>query len=336
MKVKSYIITIILIIIFIELSSISSSQGVFNLYYDFSQRRLRQSIYIDGTELEKVYTLAEANLDRIRSLWTTAQIAAALSLEALVGISDAFDSRIQEVRPYPGQIEAAREILYLIERSSFIDSTRLTKDNPEGTKVQDAYSLRAIPQVHGAVMNNIYLTLDILNKYRAMLDSGQEINPEDIESLSLIQNILAVSVTVLANISERRVFRVISPKSNEHLPAFSVEESGTNSGTMITQYLAAQLVALNKILSGAISVKPPTASEWPMISLDKLVGERLGEIIDNVEICLAVELLVSFLGTEFRLASGGSLGKGTQIAYDIIKGAGIEEIGEDRQLSRVL
>jgi histidine ammonia-lyase len=269
---------------------------------------------------------------RAERLSQTADIAGCLSLEALNGTVLAFDERIHALRPFPRQQECAA---YL---RSLLAGSELTRGH-DPSNVQDAYTLRCIPQVHGAVRDAIaYARWAFSIELNAVTDNpliflGDD--PDDItvlsggnfhgEPLAIALDYLGLAVAELGNIAERRIMRLTDEASNTHvLPAFLTSEGGLNSGFMITQYTAAALATENKILAHPASVDtiPSSANVEDHVSMGMTAGLKLRAILDNVEQILAIELLAAAQGVDFRLrvmGAGARLGRGTAAAYALIR-----------------
>jgi histidine ammonia-lyase len=261
----------------------------------------------------------------------TADVAGCLSLEALNGTDLAFDERIHNLRPYPRQKECAAYLRSLLKDSEF------TREH-SSLNVQDAYTLRCIPQVHGAVRDAIAYArwvfeielnavtdnplIFIDDKDEITVLSGGNFHGEP---LAIAMDYLAFSIAELGNISERRVMRLTDECSNTHtLPAFLTEEGGLNSGFMILQYTAAALATENKVLSHPASVDtiPTSANVEDHVSMGATSALKLRDVIDNVEKILAVELMSAAQGVNFRMQVIGAdkkLGQGTRVAYDVIR-----------------
>ena len=263
----------------------------------------------------------------------TADIAGCLSLEALNGTDLAFDARIHALRPFPRQQECARYLRGLLRGSS------LTREHAS-TNVQDAYTLRCIPQVHGAVRDAIAYARWVFEiELNAVTDNPLLFIDEasgaiDVlsggnfhgEPLAIAMDYLAFAVSELGNIAERRLMRLTDDNSNTHvLPAFLTREGGLNSGFMILQYTAAALATENKVLAHPASVDtiPTSANVEDHVSMGVTAGLKLRDVIDNVEHILAIELMAAAQGIDFRrqeLGEGARLGRGTAAAYALIRG----------------
>lgn len=262
----------------------------------------------------------------------TADIAGCLSLEALNGTDLAFDERIHNLRPYPRQVECAKYLRRLLEGSQF------TREHGS-LNVQDAYTLRCIPQVHGAVRDaityarwvfeielnavtdNPLIFIDDATDEITVLSGGNFHG----EPLAIAMDYLAFSISELGNISERRVMRLTDECSNTHtLPAFLTREGGLNSGFMILQYTAAALATENKVLSHPASVDtiPTSANVEDHVSMGVTAGLKLRAVLSNVERILAIELMSAAQGIDFRrqvVGADKTPGRGTRGAYDLIR-----------------
>jgi histidine ammonia-lyase len=259
---------------------------------------------INGTQFMAA-TLALA-LVRARRLAQAGDIACALSVEALQGSRTSFLPQIHALRPLRGQRAAAANILRLLEGSAIIEAHRWCD------KVQDAYSLRCAPQVHGA-------SRDLLDY--AGYTAGVELNAatdnplvlvddEDLVSngnfhgqpLAFALDTLAMAVSELASISERRIERLVNPNLSDGLPAFLTTDGGLNSGFMIPQYVAASLVSENKSLCHPASVDsiPTSAGQEDHVSMGNASGLKAWQVVANSERAVAIELLAGAQAVEFH------------------------------------
>ena len=265
-------------------------------------------------------------------LMQAADVIGCLSLEALHGTPLAFDARIHQLRPLPRQIECAAHLRSLLEGSEF---TRPY----DPTNVQDAYSLRCIPQVHGAVREAIaYLRWMMEIELNAVTDNplifvDEATGNVDVlsggnfhgEPLAIALDYLAIAITELGNISERRLMRLVDEASNiGTLPAFLTAQGGLNSGFMIVQYTAAALATENKVLAHPASVDtiPTSANVEDHVSMGCTAALHARQIIENVEHILSLELFAAAQGVDFRKAKQGGnakLGRGTQPVYDRVR-----------------
>jgi len=271
-------------------------------------------------------------VQRARLLSFVADVAGCLSLEALHGTARAFDDRIHQLRPHPRQVKCAAYLRELLAGSQF---TR----HPDATNVQDAYTLRCIPQVHGAVRDAIaYARWVVAIELNAVTDNPLIFIDDDSgeievlsggnfhgEPLAIATDYLGLAVTEMGNFSERRIMRLLDAASNEHvLPAFLIKDGGLNTGLMILQYTAAALATENKVLAHPASVDtiPTSANVEDHVSMGCTAAVKARQIIENVEAILAIELLTAAQGIDFRaqeIGPGARLGKGTQQAYDLIR-----------------
>jgi histidine ammonia-lyase len=258
-----------------------------------------------------------------------ADVAGALSLEALHGTAWAFDERIHAARPHPRQTDCAAAMRRLLEGSTFVRP-------PDDPDPQDAYTLRCIPQVHGACHDAIKyarwvveIELNSATDNPLIFFEGDE--PVAIsggnfhgEPLAIAFDYLGLGMTELGNMAERRLTRLTDGSSNRHvLPDFLTEHGGLNSGFMVTQYTAAALASENKSLVHPASADTiPTSANWEdHVSNGPIAARQARRIIGNVETILAIELLAAAQGVDFRRRAmpGARLGRGTQVAYDLIR-----------------
>lgn len=260
-----------------------------------------------------------------------ADISAALTLEALNGITDAFDSRVHEVRPHCGQINCAQNLLKLTAES------RLTTRQGQ-IRVQDAYTLRCIPQIHGAsrdaldyVINKINIEINAATDNPLIFADDQTVISGGNfhgQPMALAFDFLGIALAELANVSERRIERLVNPQLSG-LPAFLTEKGGLHSGFMIAQYAAAALVSENKVLAHPASVDsiPSSANQEDHVSMGTIAARKAREILFNTTNVLAIELMAAAQAIDFKGAEG--LGNGTRIAYDKIREQ-VATLHEDR------
>jgi len=259
-----------------------------------------------------------------------ADVAGALSLEALHGTLWAFDPRIHAARPHPRQVDAAACMRGLLAGSTFVRP-------PDHPDVQDAYTLRCIPQVHGACHDAIKYARWVVDiELNSATDNPLIFWEEDGtpiaisggnfhgEPLAIAFDYLGLGMTELGNMSERRLTRLTDGTSNRHtLPDFLTREGGLNSGFMLIQYTAAALASENKALVHPASADTiPTSANWEdHVSNGPIAGRQARQIIRNVERIIAIELLAAAQGIDFRREAlpGAILGRGTQIAYDLVR-----------------
>ncbi len=261
----------------------------------------------------------------------TADIAAALSFEAQRGITTALDKRVHEVRPHKGQIDTADNLLELLKNSNMT-----TKQGD--LKVQDAYSLRCTPQVHGATKDALnYIRDKVLIEINSVTDNPIIFDETGIsggnfhgQPVALPFDFMSIALAEIANISERRLERLVNPSLSK-LPAFLVEKGGLNNGFMIVQYSAAALVSENKTLSHPASVDsiPSSANQEDHVSMGTIGARKAMEIMKNTRRVLAMEIMCACQGIDLRGNKG--LGKGTKPAYDMVRSK-VSKLTEDREL----
>ena len=267
------------------------------------------------------------------NLLKTADIAAALNFEAQNGVVDALDPRVHEVRPHSGQLATARNLRKLLEGS------KNTSRQGE-IRVQDAYSLRCCPQIHGASKDAVNYVRDHVDIEINSVTDNPIIFKDDRAGISggnfhgqpmaLSFDFLKIAESELANVSERRIERLVNP-AYSGLPAFLTPNGGVNSGFMIVQYSAAALVSENKVLAHPASVDsiPSSAGQEDHVSMGTIAARQAGEIGRNVRRVLAMDLMVACQGIDMRGNKG--LGKGTQAAYDLVR-KHVARLEEDRPL----
>ncbi len=258
---------------------------------------------INGTQ----FMAAQAALLLVRAqrLARAADCACALSLEALQGSRSSFIPQVHELRPLRGQGASARNVLRLLESSAIIESHRWCD------KVQDAYSIRCAPQVHGASRDLLdYVEYTVVTELNAATDNPLVLVDDDMlvsagnfhgQPLAFALDALAMAVAELASISERRLERLVNPNLSDGLPAFLTTDGGLNSGFMIPQYVAASLVSENKSLCHPASVDsiPTSAGQEDHVSMGNASGLKAWQVVANSERALAIELLAAAQAVEF-------------------------------------
>lgn len=283
----------------------------------------------NGTTIMTAVGLLETA--RAIKLADLADISGCLSLEALNGTLSAFDERIHQLRPHPRQIDCARNLRNILEGSEFVRGF-------DPTNVQDAYTLRCIPQVHGACRDAVAYAEWLLKiELNSVTDNPMIFRNEDGtidvisggnfhgEPLALAFDYLTIALSELGNISERRTMRLTDESSNAHvLPAFLTEDGGLNSGFMIVQYTAAALCTENKVLAHPASVDtiPSSANVEDHVSMGVTAALKLRQVSRNLETILALELFCSAQGIDLRKkrdAKGKELGRGTRELYGKIR-----------------
>jgi histidine ammonia-lyase len=254
------------------------------------------------------------------ALLEQAILAAALSCEALLAVSEAFHSGLHAASLQPGNLYVAEKLRALWQGSQFIDSK---------PKVQDAYSIRCTPQVLGPVRD----TLEFLRGNFARVLNAASDNPLIVDetkisggnfhgqAMSMWHDFLAISTATIANIAERRVFRMVTPELSEGLPPMLVKHSGLDSGLMMPQYTAAALVSDNKTLAHPDSVDsiPSSANQEDHVSMGANAARHALEVLDNVRYVIAIELLTAAQAIDLRPQGPAGLGIGTRKAYDLVR-----------------
>jgi histidine ammonia-lyase len=244
---------------------------------------------------------------RAKRLSRIADVAGAMSLEALKGTPAAFDSRLQDARPHPGQKAVAKHLLSLLEGSEIRES-HLEEDS----RVQDAYSLRCMPQVHGAVRGALAHCEDVLLIESASATDNPLVFAESSEVISggnfhgaplaLGFDYAAIAIADLMGMSERRTDRLVNPDKNEGLPAFLAREPGVQSGFMTAHVVAASLVNEARVLAHPASIDNITTSggKEDHVSMGMTSALKLRAVVDLAEHLLAIELLAAAEGLEHR------------------------------------
>ncbi len=259
------------------------------------------------------------------SLLATAELAAALSFQALRGITDALDPRIHELRGQPGQCASAAALRGLLEGSLFA-----TRQGQE--RVQDAYALRCAPQVHGASRDAIgYAAAAVGRELNAVTDNPLIMPNGDIVSggnfhgqpVALAMDFLGIALAELASISERRIERLVNPSLSNGLPAFLAPRGGLNSGFMIVQYVAAALVSEDKVLAHPASVDsiPSSANQEDHVSMGTIAARKARTILENAQRVLAIEILSACQAVDLRASAMGRGGESEALLSTATRGA---------------
>jgi len=291
---------------------------------------------LNGTE--GMSAMSAIALDRARRLVEAADIAVALTVEAMMGSGRPFRPEVHELRPHPGQIRSAQRIADLLDGSSIMASH--TDDFEHA--VQDAYSLRCSPQVHGAVTDTLDHMEAVLVREMGSVVDNPIVFPETGEVLSggnfhgqplaFILDFATIAVSELASISERRTNRILDPVRSRGLPAFLAADPGLDSGYMISQYVQAALVAENKVLAHPASIEsiPTSGGQEDHVSMGWGAGKKLLEVLDNVRRVLAIEILCAVQGIDYR--SPLEAAAGTARIADVVR-EHVPSLTEDRSLS---
>ena len=259
---------------------------------------------LNGTQAMTAYALYA--LIRTNNLLKVSDITGAMTLEALLGTLTPFDNRIQDIRNHTGQKLVAENFRKILAGSQIVESHKFSDH-----KVQDAYSLRCIPQVHGAVRDTFaFASLVLLNEANGVTDNPLVFPAEnDVLSggnfhgapVAQTADFLTIALTDLASIAERRIEHMLDPSVSQ-LPAFLTEEGGLNSGFMMAHVTAAALVSESKVLSHPASVDsiPTSANKEDHVSMGYHAARKLAQVTRNLENVLAIELLCAAQAIDFR------------------------------------
>ena len=265
-------------------------------------------------------------------LMKAADIAAAMSLEALRGTRTAYDERISRIRPHPGQLVTSGNLLKLT------DDSRIMESHEHCGKVQDAYSLRCVPQVHGASKDAVRRARETIEIEMNSATDNPLIFPDTGEVISggnfhgqpvaLVMDYLKTALAEIGSISERRVNRMLDAHLSD-LPPFLTAYPGVDSGLMITQYTAAALVSENKVLAHPACVDsiPTSANQEDHVSMGTIAARQSREILENSRHVIAIEMLVAAQGLDFLKPL--EPGVGVQAAYKAVR-AQVPHLEEDR------
>ncbi len=288
---------------------------------------------INGTQMMTAF--ASYICIKAKSLIKQVDISAALSHEALRATDKAYDVRLHELRPYKGQIETAKNMLALLNHSE-IRNSHLEND----PRVQDSYSLRCIPQIHGAsrdtidyVCSKVEIEINSVNDNPLIFpNEGDHLEGGNFhgQPIALVMDFMGIALSELANVSERRIERLVNG-SLSSLPRFLTEHGGLNSGLMIAQYTAAALVSENKVLAHPASVDsiPTSANQEDHNSMGSIAARKCFNILKNVQKVIAIEMLTASQGIEFLKPL--KCGLGTNAAYKEIRKS-IKPLKKDRLL----
>ncbi|MDE2572673.1 MAG: histidine ammonia-lyase [bacterium] len=285
---------------------------------------------VNGTEV--MTGIAALALLRAERLIAAADVIGAMSLEGFLGTDRVFDDRINRLRPHPGQMHVAENLRKLLASSEIMQSHR------DCGRVQDPYSFRCIPVVHGAVRDAAAYARRVFEIEAISVTDNPLVFPEDDEFLTggnfhgqpvaLACDVLKTAMAELASISERRLFLLLNAQERG-LPLFLAPQSGVQSGLMLVQYTAASLVSENKGLAWPNSVDsiPTSAGQEDHVSMGTIAARNLDRVLENVEGALACELLGALAASDARRPLGS--GAGTQAAYAAGRAA-VAPLTEDR------
>lgn len=262
---------------------------------------------LNGTE--PMQTLLAFSVADAEMLVKAADLGCALSVEALLGTDRPYDERVQRLRPHPGQLASAGNLRALLRGSPLLASHRHSRH-----AVQDSYCLRCAPQVHGAVRDTLTYARQVLETELGAVVDNPVIVPDGSEHavvttgnfhgapLGFAADMLAVALSELGSISERRVDRMLDPAFSRGLPPFLAAQPGTNSGFMLAQYTAASLVSENKVLTHPASVDtiPTSGNQEDHVSMGWTATRKLRDVVRHVRAVLAVEMICAAQGIDFR------------------------------------
>lgn len=275
---------------------------------------------INGTQLMSAY--GAYALHRAHTLVKNVDILATLSLEALRGSASPFDPRVHAIRPHKGQGLVAKNVRTLLQDSQILESHR------DCERVQDPYSLRCVPQVHGAARDALTYASDVIEvELNSVTDNPLVFEDGSIvsggnfhgEPLAFAMDFAAIALAELGSIAERRIYLLLT--GHDGLPTLLMKDTGLNSGFMIPQYTAAALVSQNKVLCHPASVDsiPTCLGQEDHVSMGSISALKLVEVLDNVEKVLAIEALTAAQGLDYRKPL--SAGRGVQAAHARIRDA---------------
>ena len=285
---------------------------------------------INGTQI--MTSMAALLCFDARNLAKTADIAVCMTGEALNAITKAYDPKVHEVRGHQGQMDAAANMLKILS-----DSQNAGKIQPG--KVQDAYSLRCAPQVHGASRDAIeYVYAAVTREINAVTDNPLVFSDDDDvisagnfhgQPMALAMDFLAIAMAEYANISERRTERLVNPQLSAGLPAFLTADGGLNSGFMIVQYSAASMVSESKVYCHPASVDsiPSSANQEDHVSMGTTAARKARMVLDNSQKVLAIELFCATQGIYFR--GEDKLGTAGKALYEHVRKS-VAPVKEDR------
>jgi len=307
-----------------------------NVFKNFGLKSVRLSAkeglaLINGTQMMTAF--ASYISIQAKKLLKYSDISGALSHEALRGTDKAYDKRIHLLRPFEGQTATARNMLRLISGSE-IRTSHLENDK----RVQDSYSIRCIPQIHGASKDAVNYVCSRVEIEINSVNDNPLVFPDDNDHLeggnfhgqpmALAMDFMGIALSELANVAERRIERLTNGSLSD-LPRFLTREGGLNSGFMIAQYTAASLVSENKVLAHPASVDsiPTSANQEDHNSMGSIAARKCFQILKNVQKVIAIELLTAAQGIEFLKPL--KCGKGTNAALSEIR-KHVEPLNEDR------
>ena len=261
-------------------------------------------VLINGTQAMTANGLIQ--LYRAKNILKASDIIISMTLDALKGTIKAFDEKISQIRPHNGQITVAANVSNILKGSEILVS------HDGCGRVQDAYSLRCVPQVHGSIRDVVdYVEKTLFVEMNSVTDNPL-VFPETEEIISggnfhgepiaFAMDFLGIAISEVASISERRIEQMVNPNSNDHLPAFLIKDEGLNSGFMIAHVTAASLTSENKVYAHPSSVDsiPTSANKEDHVSMGTIGSNKAAKIIDNVEKVIAIEYMAAAQALEFR------------------------------------
>ena len=289
---------------------------------------------INGTQAHTAVALIA--VVEARALWRTAHVAGAMSLEALLGTPDAFDARIHEARGQKGQARSAALLRDLLADSEVRESHRY--GDP---RVQDPYSLRCMPQVHGPVLDALDWIDDAVSRELnaatdnpLVFENGETLSGGNFHGLTVAMalDFLAIVLTHLATMAERRIDRLVHPDLNQGLPPFLTPDAGVNSGFMMAQVTAAALASECKVLSHPASVDtiPTDGSKEDVVPMAMGAAWKARRVLRNLKNILAIELMCGAQGIDFRAPLRP--GRGVRTAHERVRDI-VPRLERDRVLS---
>ena len=279
-------------------------------------------------------------LHDLRVLLRTADVAAAMSVEGLLGTDRVFAPELQAIRPHPGQADSAANLVRLLADSGVVASHR----GPDCNRVQDAYSLRCAPQVHGAARDTADHAARVASWELASAVDNPVIVEDRVESngnfhgapVAYVLDFLAIPVADVASMSERRTDRFLDKARNHGLPPFLADDPGVDSGLMIAQYTQAAVVSELKRLAVPASVDsiPSSAMQEDHVSMGWGAARKLRRAVDGLARVVAIEVMTAARALDLRAAGlGVSPSPATGAVVDLLRASGVEGPGPDRHLS---
>lgn len=286
-------------------------------------------------------SIACLNIKKAEKLIKLSDISAAMSLESAMGTLTAYDSKIHKLRPHSGQIKTSNNVRKICKNSEIMESHK------NCNRVQDSYSLRCVPQVHGAVKDTLnYVKSVISTEINSVTDNplifcetNQVLSGGNFhgEPIAFVMDFLSIAISELANISDRRIFKLLTSYTSEGLPSFLIpsKNAGLSSGYMIAQYTTAALISENKVLSHPASVDsiPTSADQEDHVSFGMTSAKKCRTIINNVEQVLSIELMCAAQALDFRKPLNA--GEGSRVSHKNIRKV-ISHLETDRVLYKDL